>query len=237
MSTTSNVVTIMDRQPPIIQKFRNAFRDHDYADAYARDFLNSTIATQIKVLREQREWTQEELAAKAGMKQPRIAVLEDVNYSSWSISTLWRLAKAFHVRLRVTFEEYGTLPAELESLNRSSLERRPLEEDPVITGERSAGPLVVQDIVPVSGVVVRTAGTGANYYLDEKLVGQLMSQYRGTCQYHTFLWQNPISAVGVESTEYASGIVGSSYVVPPHRISAELLPAESQEPTQQMLIV
>jgi transcriptional regulator with XRE-family HTH domain len=36
------------------------------------------IAAQIKVLREQRGWTQKELADVSGMKQERICALEDI---------------------------------------------------------------------------------------------------------------------------------------------------------------
>ena len=117
----------------ISDNLREGFKDREYADAYARAFLDSSIATQIKVLREQREWTQEKLADEASMKQPRIAVMEDVNYSSWSVRTLWRLARAFHLRLKVSFEEFGTLIQEMEGFGRESLERLPLESDPVVT--------------------------------------------------------------------------------------------------------
>ena len=40
--------------------------DKEYRHGYADENLNATIATQIKVLREQREWKQEDLANVAG---------------------------------------------------------------------------------------------------------------------------------------------------------------------------
>ncbi|MBZ5669768.1 MAG: helix-turn-helix domain-containing protein [Acidobacteriia bacterium] len=125
---------VLSNGPTTTERLRKSFRDRDYADAYARSALNAYIATQIKVIREQREWTQGQLADEAGMKQPRIAVMEDVNYSSWSISTLWRLAQAFHLRLKVSFEEFGTLPHEIDTFDRQSLERLPLEKDSFIAG-------------------------------------------------------------------------------------------------------
>ena len=112
-------------------KLRREFRDPEYAFSYADGFLNSYIATQLKVLREQRGWTQEKLAQESGMMQARISVLENVNYSSWSISTLRRLARALGVRLKVSFEQFGTLLPELEHLERKSLQRLPLAKDPV----------------------------------------------------------------------------------------------------------
>ena len=65
------------------------------------------------------------------MMQARISVLENVNYSSWSISTLRRLARALGVRLKVSLEEFGTLLPELEHFERKSLQRLPLAKDPV----------------------------------------------------------------------------------------------------------
>jgi transcriptional regulator with XRE-family HTH domain len=108
---------------------REEFRDKEYRHAYADESLNTYIATQIKVLREQRNLTQTQLADLAGMAQPRIAVLEDINYSSWSINTLRRLAEAFDLRLAVKFENFSSLVVELETLSRESLERESFDDD------------------------------------------------------------------------------------------------------------
>jgi predicted XRE-type DNA-binding protein len=68
----------------LIDKLRPEFQDKEYRDAYAEDCLNTMIATQIKVLREQRKMTQGQVAEATGMKQPRVAVLEDSSYENWS---------------------------------------------------------------------------------------------------------------------------------------------------------
>jgi len=88
---------------------REELRDEDYRYAYAEDFLNTLIATQIKVLREQRGLTQPQLADLVGTKQPGISRLENVSYSAWKTETLRKLARALGVRLRITFETFGTL--------------------------------------------------------------------------------------------------------------------------------
>lgn len=108
---------------------RVEFHDKEYRHAYADESLNTHIATQIKVLREQRSWTQKQLATFTGMAQPRIAVLEDINYSSWSINTLRRLATAFDLRLSVRFETFSSLIPEIEKLSRETLERDSFEND------------------------------------------------------------------------------------------------------------
>ncbi|MBS0180160.1 MAG: helix-turn-helix transcriptional regulator [Nitrospira sp.] len=105
-------------------------KSKEYRHGYADEFLNEYIATQIKVLREQRGWTQERLAEEAEMKQSRISVLENVNYSSWSLSTLKRLAEAFDVSLRVSYESFGSRLLEIDQFSRASLERFSFDEDP-----------------------------------------------------------------------------------------------------------
>lgn len=116
----------------IAETLRNDFRDIEFAEVYADSFLDSSIATQIKVLREQRQMTQQELAEKIGSTQTVISRIERVDYSSWSLKTLKKLAAAFRVRLRVSFETYGTLIGEIDSFGRGSLKRPAHEDDPLL---------------------------------------------------------------------------------------------------------
>jgi transcriptional regulator with XRE-family HTH domain len=111
----------------------------DYRHAWAEAHLNSAIALQIKALREQRGWKQTQLAEHSEMAQSRISLLEDVNYSAWSINTLRRIAKAYDLRLKVSFEEFGSLERELAG-DLSSLERRPFTEDPKFNPELAVEP-------------------------------------------------------------------------------------------------
>lgn len=105
-------------------KLFEEFRDKEYAHTYADEFLNAYIATQIKALRQQQNLSQEELATLAEMKQERISVLEDVNYSSWSVKTLKRLARAFDLTLTVSFEAFSTRIGDISNFNRKYLERK-----------------------------------------------------------------------------------------------------------------
>lgn len=111
------------------QSLRNEFADKEYAHDYADELLYAYIATQIKILRQQQELTQEQLAQLSNMKQERISVLEDVNYSSWTINTLLKLARAFDLRLRVSFENFTTVLDDMFNLNSRTLQRTKREED------------------------------------------------------------------------------------------------------------
>jgi transcriptional regulator with XRE-family HTH domain len=114
----------------ISDALRCELRDPEYSEGYAESFLNSYIATQIKVIREQREMKQSDLAKAMNTSQTVVSRIENVNYSAWNIKTLKRVARAFRVRLRVSFETYGTLPDEVSKFDRGSLQRTEREKDP-----------------------------------------------------------------------------------------------------------
>lgn len=113
----------------LVDKLRPEFQDKEYRHAYADECLNTMIATQIKVLREQRGMTQKQLADATGMGQPRIPLLEDATYENWTVNTLKRFAKAFDVALSVKFETFSRLISDFENLSRESLERPAFAND------------------------------------------------------------------------------------------------------------
>src|SRR5580693_8616767 len=98
--------------------------------------MNSWVAAQIKVLREQRGLSQQELAELLGTQQAGISRLENTGYAAWKVQTLARLARAFDVRLRISFEEFGTLPDELDKFGREFLKRNSYPNDSVFHGQR-----------------------------------------------------------------------------------------------------
>jgi transcriptional regulator with XRE-family HTH domain len=121
----------------LLHKLRPEFQDEEYRHAYADECLSAMIAAQIKVLREQRGMTQEQLAGATGMKQPRIPLLEDASYENWTIRTLKRIARAFDVALSVKFESFSQLIKDFESLSRESLQRPTFAHDASFQPQRS----------------------------------------------------------------------------------------------------
>jgi transcriptional regulator with XRE-family HTH domain len=112
--------------------------DFEYRYALNTAFAEVRIAKQLKVLRETRQepLTQSQLANKADMRQSRISELEGLNYSSWSISTLERLAKAMGVGIKYSFAGWGELVAEIEGgLSPEELHVPSFENDPAVSGE------------------------------------------------------------------------------------------------------
>jgi transcriptional regulator with XRE-family HTH domain len=96
------------------------FKDPEYRHSYIDAFLNTSIAAQIRALREKRGWSQKELAEKIGTKQSGVSALENVNYSRWSINTLRRLARAFDVALTVKFESFGEAIDEITQFSKET---------------------------------------------------------------------------------------------------------------------
>ncbi len=108
------------------------FHDRETRTEYADEFLDALIALQIAALRRERGMTQKKLGELAGgMKQSRISAYEKVDYSSWSVRTLRRLARALDLPLVVSFESWGDFLDRVTKLSHEDLDRPPFEKDPV----------------------------------------------------------------------------------------------------------
>lgn len=113
----------------LVKTLVNEFEDKEYAHAYMEEFSNMAIAAQIKVLREQRGWTQAQLADAAKMKQERISALENVDYDAWTVKILRRLAKAFDLTIKISFEKFSDSISDISKLNAESLKRASRVQD------------------------------------------------------------------------------------------------------------
>lgn len=136
---------------------KEELRDLDYRYAYAEDFLNTLVAIQIKVLREQRDMTQQELADLIGTKQAGISRLENVHYSAWKTETLRKIARALGVRLRITFETFGTLLDETENFSEQNLQRPSFEADPAFN-EQGVSTLPLAEVLNTEAVEALNIG-------------------------------------------------------------------------------
>jgi transcriptional regulator with XRE-family HTH domain len=97
-------------------------RKKGFRDAYVRSHLTHGLAHQIRALRNQRGWSQKDLAEKLGLKgQSAIARMEDPGYGRLSIATLLKLSSIFDVALSVRFVSYGKFLSEREDLSPRAL--------------------------------------------------------------------------------------------------------------------
>jgi transcriptional regulator with XRE-family HTH domain len=91
-----------------------------YRDVFGTS-ITGTTAAQIRLMREQRGWSQQELAAKTGMGQARISLLENPNYQNLSLNTLKKVANAFDVALIVRFVSFAQLNQMLDDETEETL--------------------------------------------------------------------------------------------------------------------
>lgn len=157
------------------KKIKQTFKDKDYRHGYVDEFLNTYIATQIKVLREQQGWSQTELGEHAGgMKQARISVLENVNYSSWSIKILRKLAEAFDLTLCVSFESFGKRVKDIETFSREFLERNSFDKDPYFLKEDKTGD-AISDAIQYKEIMTLEASGKAMNLNDDNILEDISS--------------------------------------------------------------
>jgi transcriptional regulator with XRE-family HTH domain len=104
--------------------------EKEYRHAYAEESTDISVGTQIKVLREQRNWRQEDLAREAGIQQPMVSRYENVNYSNWTLTTLKKLARAYDVWLDIRFRSFGELVNETNRFSRETLQVPRFADDP-----------------------------------------------------------------------------------------------------------
>lgn len=160
----------------VSQRLATEFPDPEYRHSYTGDFLNTCVAAQIKALREQRGWTQAQLAERAQMKQSRISAMEDVNYSSWSIRTLARLAEAFDVALAVCFKSFSARIEDIERFSSSELLVPPYLDDLLISFEVGAPPKLndASPLIPLRNSLIQSFAE----FVSEPTPGGLVNMQR-----------------------------------------------------------
>ncbi|TDI92676.1 MAG: helix-turn-helix domain-containing protein [Caldithrix sp.] len=92
-----------------LHRLKKAMKDKEYRDSFVEEHIKTGIPFQIRALREKAKWNQMELGQRANMKQERISVLEDPDYSKFTISTLLKLSSAFDVGLTVRFVPFSSV--------------------------------------------------------------------------------------------------------------------------------
>ena len=104
-------------------------RDKDFRDHFTADQIYELLAAQVRLLREKRHWTQEELGARAGMHQVQVSRVEDPDYKGARLTTLSKLANAFDVALIVRFAPFSELADWLSNLSPDAFEPAAFDEE------------------------------------------------------------------------------------------------------------
>jgi len=98
--------------------------------SYIRAKLSVLIPSQIRALRlKQENMTQKQLAALAGMAQPRISAMERPGETTFNIDTLVRLASAFKVGLKVEFVPFSEMLEWENKFSQDGFNPTPIHQD------------------------------------------------------------------------------------------------------------
>lgn len=85
------------------KKYHQFKNNKEYRDAYIESESLTFIAHQIRAIRDQRGWTQKQLADKMKTTQAVISRLEDPSYGKYNVKTLLDICFAFDVGLELRF--------------------------------------------------------------------------------------------------------------------------------------
>lgn len=145
----------------------------EFRHAYASEFIDMILARQIRALRKQRNWTQQQLAERIQKHQSFISALEDEEYGSMTLSTLKELAESFDVYLSVRFKSFRNLIEQVSHSSMKDLEVPSFEEDPVLQSpvrdERTiAGTKPGRGSITRLGLTGRGFGTGTSQAIADR---------------------------------------------------------------------
>jgi transcriptional regulator with XRE-family HTH domain len=115
-----------------LERLKTEFTSEGARYAYADAVTNAFLTAQIKALREERGLTQEELAELVGTQQSGISRWLNSGFSTCKVETLRKFAKAYGVRLRISFESFGTLPRDVMGFTKGRLAPPRFEDDPAL---------------------------------------------------------------------------------------------------------
>ena len=121
----------MERSYPLtmISKLFTKLRNPEYRKAFVASQINIGIPFQLRALMKARGWTQEKLAERTGMLQPRISAMLKPGKTRPNIETLRRLAEAFDCGLVVRFAPFSELVRWSERFDPESFDVPPFTQE------------------------------------------------------------------------------------------------------------
>lgn len=117
--------------------------DSEFRKEYLNDQVRSYIAYQIRALREQRGWSQADLAERSGTGQSAISRVEDPDYTRLSLQSCLELADAFDVGLLVQFVEWDDWLGRTSNMSPSALRKRGFDARQIKSKSASDGQAVL----------------------------------------------------------------------------------------------
>jgi len=101
---------------PIKTNIAEKLRDKGYRQRFFKGRAEDEIAYGFRHFRKLRGLNQARLAQITGMKQSAISRIEQASYSRWNFNTLWRVADALDVRVRISIDDAADAAKEYEKM-------------------------------------------------------------------------------------------------------------------------
>ena len=171
-----------------ISKLGEKLRDPEYRKAFVASQINMGIPFQIRAMLKGRPgWTQETIAQRAQMLQPRISGLMTPGKTRPNIETLRRIAEAFDCGLIVRFAPFSELARWSEEFDPESfsvpgfnedfgfLDRKPQQRAPIFRGTEQPE-LVNCQLAPVPSTLEQAQRKGNLIFMQPPSVQPLAVQ-------------------------------------------------------------
>jgi len=151
----------MNYPSPYSEAFIRELAEPEERHAFVSDHVRTRIALQIRALREQpeRNWSQRDLAQRAGKTQPVISRLEDPEYGKVTLQSLLDVSSAFDVPLLVEFVEWHEWFAKTLAVSDASLQRRSFDAERLIA--EANRPQVSSHVEPVVQSAIASANVSS----------------------------------------------------------------------------
>jgi transcriptional regulator with XRE-family HTH domain len=117
----------------MITELWQKLRDPEYRKAFVAAQININLPFQIRALLKARGETQQWLAEKTGMLQPRISGLMTPGKTRPNIETLRRVAEAFDCGLAIRFVPFSELASWSESFDPDAFHVPAFDQDALYT--------------------------------------------------------------------------------------------------------
>lgn len=114
---------------PWSEKLVAKLSTREYRHAYMIQGVKTWIARQVRALREQRGWSQEDLGRETGKPQSAISRVEDPDYGKLTLQTLFDLARAYDLPLLVQFVEWSDWLCRMDDSSTEVLQRESFSTD------------------------------------------------------------------------------------------------------------
>ena len=166
---------------PWSERLISKLSEPSYRHAYMMQGVKNWIARQVRTLREQRDWSQEDLGRETGKPQSAISRVEDPDYGKLTLQTLFDLARAYDLPLLVQFVEWSDWLSRMDDVSTEALRKESFSATALRdlgAGQISYNDLMQQQLVVEPFERERNVFLGSNYQSNN--IGLLLSKSTGS---------------------------------------------------------